>query len=466
MPIDPIERYRRLFVDDSYELFEEDGDWDMQSKELDERRGKAIREVVKSYGMEGIKDLVRIVESPGTVGNLMVDYISADVYMAELLNLMSSVELDEKTRPFVECSVFRRQIRQGWSWVDDLDRSQWSISQTAQFLSFLPFEDGTWSRAQMWLQGDEKEYWKITRINPYHSSLSLKKAIDKLIQFNRSKAALECIYSMHMNKQSIDSELSVRALLAAVESDEPDYTVSTYHIIEVIKSLQNNVDVEEDAMLQVEWAYLPILDRHNRASPKYLESKLSTDPRFFCEIIRMIYRSETKVPEKKESTEREKMIATNAWRLLNGWRIPPGLEVDGGFSVEKFEFWIKSVRNISSDTGHQKSALSKAGAVLVYTPADQNGLWINHAVALELNRSDSDALRSGYRTKLFNMRGAHFVDPEGKPEKKIASEYREKANAVEGEGYHRIARMLNDLAESYDKQAESIIEEHKNDIWD
>jgi len=35
---------------------------------------------------------------------------------------------------------------------------------------------------------------------------------------------------------------------------------------------------------------------------------------------------------------------------------------------------------------------------------------------------------------------------------------------VKDEGYHRTARMKNDLKESYDKQAKSFIEEHKNEI--
>ena len=35
----------------------------------------------------------------------------------------------------------------------------------------------------------------------------------------------------------------------------------------------------------------PLLDHHQGAAPKLLENRVASNPEFFCEVIRLIYRS-------------------------------------------------------------------------------------------------------------------------------------------------------------------------------
>jgi hypothetical protein len=69
-------------------------------------------------------------------------------------------------------------------------------------------------------------------------------------------------------------------------------------------------------------------------------------------------------------------------------------------------------------------------------------------------------MRSGFRTEVFNSRGVHWVDPTGKPERDLAAQWREKADAVENSGFARFAATLRELADSYDREADRIIKEH------
>jgi len=71
-----------------------------------------------------------------------------------------------------------------------------------------------------------------------------------------------------------------------------------------------------------------------------------------------------------------------------------------------------------------------------------------------LNDRFNDKLRQGYRTGCFNSRGAYVVDTTGKNERAIAAEYRDKADAVENEGFQRFAVTLRELAENYEREAE------------
>ena len=127
-----------------------------------------------------------------------------------------------------------------------------------------------------------------------------------------------------MTKQPIDTNQCVRALLAALSSSEPSYAMDGYHIVELIKFLQAEPSVNQDDLFRVEWAYVPLLDRHRGATPKLLESRLANDPEFFCEVIRLIYRSKRENQRSKETTEESKAIATNAWRLLHEWKNTSG----------------------------------------------------------------------------------------------------------------------------------------------
>lgn len=164
----------------------------------------------------------------------------------------------------------------------------------------------------------------------------------------------------------------------------------------------------------------------------------------------------------KESSEGAKAVASNAWRLLHEWKTPPGLRDDGGFSAEHFNEWLQRVKALCKESGHLEVALIKIGEVLIHVPADPNGLWIHQAVATALNGRDAEDMRNGFRTGSYNSRGAHWVDPTGKPERELAEKYRSKAEAVENAGFQRFAVTLRELADNYEQEAERIINEHKD----
>lgn len=71
-------------------------------------------------------------------------------------------------------------------------------------------------------------------------------------------------------------------------------------------------------------------------------------------------------------------------------------------------------------------------------------------------------MRNGFRIGTYNFRGVHFVNPTGKPERDLAEQFRNKAEEIENAGFQRFAVTLRDLADGYDREAERIINEHKD----
>jgi len=459
-PTNPFNLYQHLFTDRDSDLYEKEGDWEKQRKKLDARREKAIREIFQQNDVEGVIQFAESVDSPGRVGyalGVIADNRIEQVFLPHFLD-----SEDNKRKTLVSGYVWRRYHVEGWDWCDNIAKSGWTPAQIGQFLACLPFTREAWDRASEWLLDHEGEYWTRTGANAYQAEGDLSVAVEKLIEYGRPHAAISCLDRMHHDKQPIDTNQCVRALLAALSSSEPIYAMDSHHIVELIKYLQTEPSVNQEDLFKVEWAYLPLLDRHSGAAPKLLESRLANDPEFFCEVIRLLYRSKNEDQPSKEHSEKVKAIATNAWRLLHEWGTPPGIKEDGTFSEKHFSKWIQRVKILCQESGHLEVAMIHVGEVMIHAPTDPYGLWIHRAVAKALNDRDADDMRRGFSTGTYNSRGVHWVDPTGKPEKELAEQYRRKAEDVENAGFHRFAATLRELAKSYDRETQRIIDEHKN----
>lgn len=121
---------------------------------------------------------------------------------------------------------------------------------------------------------------------------------------------------MLMDKQPLDSTRAVSALLAALNSSEDASAIEVYEIVEIIKVLQNDPKTNQDDLCRVEWAYLPLLERNQSASPKLLEHRLASDPEFFCEMIRLVFLSKKEDRSTHEPTEQAKNIKKHCSQCL------------------------------------------------------------------------------------------------------------------------------------------------------
>jgi len=458
VPKNPLNLHRRLFSCRDFNLYEENDNWEEQRQKLEERRHQAIKNILAYGGMDSVIRFAESVESPSHVGHSLGVIAEAKID-ATILPALLETE-NKKLAQFASGYAWSRQYSHGWAWVDGLDKSGWSVTQIGQFLSYMPFTEEAWNRATAWLGESEREYWSRTSANPYHTDGDIGTAIDKLIEYGRPHAAINCLHRMLHDKHRLDKSRSVKALLAAVSSAEPSYSMDAYYIVEIVKALQDDSGTDPDDLFRVEWAYLPLLDQHRGASPKLLENRLASDSAFFCEVIRLIYRSKKEGKSKKEPNEQNKSIATNAWRLLHEWRTPPGLQPDGTFSGEQFTQWLEHTKSACTESGHLEVALTHLGQVLIYCPPDLQGLWIDQTAADALNGKDAEEMRNGFCVEVFNSRGVHWVDPTGKPERELAEQYRQKADEVENAGYQRFAATLRGLSESYERDADRIIAEH------
>jgi hypothetical protein len=341
-----------------------------------------------------------------------------------------------------------------WKWVDALKTEAWTDLQRAQLFSVLPFGEETWTRAIAELPDNGRLFWQRTDANPYRAKTNLTIAIRHLLDHERPVDAIHALsYQIHQ-QEPIDEKLAVRALHDLLDHQEQLARSNDGHeVLEVIKALQDSATVDPTDLFRVEWSYLPLLDDLRGGSPKLLSQKLATDPAFFCEVIREIYRSKHDEAKKSEEpSEKKKKMAEIAFKLLRNWKRPPGKTDDGTFDAAVLKSWLAAVRILCEETGHVEVAEIHLGHVLKYTPPDPSGLWIHKGAAEVLNEASADEMRSGYRCEWFNSRGVHWGTG-GREELKLAEFFKEKAAAVETEGFIQLGATLRGLAKSYEHEA-------------
>jgi hypothetical protein len=453
-PDAPAFRHQRLFSERDFALYEEKGNYPNQRDELELRRQKAVEEVAANGGVQGVLAFAAAVQSPWRVGLAAGVVAGTEVDQAVLPGLLEAEQ--RQLAQFAGGFVWSRYRVGGWKWFDAIDTTRWTSLQIGQLLSFLPFVQGTWERAARFLGSNEIAYWSKTSANPYEAEAGLDLAVDRLTKYGRPHAALRCLNKMLHDKQPIDSGRAVRALLAALASTEGAHSMDAYQTVEIIKALQADPATSLEDLFQVEWAYLPLLDRHSDATPKLLWQRLAKEPEFFCEVIRLVFRSKKEERLSEEPTEERKRTASNAYRLLSEWRTPPGCQAGGIYDGDALGRWLDAVKKECAETGHLEMAMTILGHSLIHVPSDPGGLWIDRSAAAALNAKDAEDMRNGFRAELYNSRGVHWVDPTGAPERELATKYRAQAEAVEQAGYHRVATMLRELAASYEYEADRV----------
>jgi hypothetical protein len=460
-PQAPFFRHQRLFSENEFDLYEEKSNYEKQMKDLEVRRQKAVEEVAAAGGIPAVIAFAKEVQSPWRVGIAFGAVASPDADAEILPKLLESDE--QSLTQFVGGFVRGRFGHKGWPWVDSIDTSSWSPEQIRRFLSFLPFTSYTWERAERLLGEQERLYWTNTTINPYEAEGNLQQAVDRLLKYGRPDAAILCLYRMLHDRQPFDNKKAAYALLGALKSSEIRESINAYKIVEIIKALQEDPATDPEDLFKVEWAYLPLLDGHYGVFPQFLWKQLANDPQFFCELIKLAFRSKHEESPAEDVTEEKKNIATNAYRLLSSWKTPPGFREDGSYDGNALKEWLEVVKQQCTETGHLEIAMTMLGHVLIYAPPDPDGLWIHRSAAEVLNDKTANDMRDGFWAALYNSRGAYIVDPTGKPEKELANKYRKQANAVEEAGFARLADTLRKLADRYENEAQMIVSRYNLD---
>ena len=428
-----------------------DGEENITWDDMKEKKEKAIREIFDIYGVEEIERFGKAVNNNDDVAYKLGCLLNAD----EASNILRSCNSQKISKCFTVVCINAFVHRQGVKTLLDTALCEMDEKFIIEIISQIPFSSELQTVIDV-LITDEYAYWSKATM-PFSYEDSKKRefllVIDKLIVSRRYISAINLV--AHSNFESMLSAEMVYSLLELVgtENSSEEAIIDSYAVSKVVKWLQMQEGLTIEEKSNIDFIFLPILNNNN-IKPQALFDRLSCDPNYFCNMMELCYRKKN---DNQTKQKLNKAISDRLFSILLRYQIVPGMNAEGNIDEKVFHDWMYRVKVWSKENERYEVTMHTVGSGLSYAKTDKNGLP-SQIIIEELNKEDNDELRRGYYLGVMNQRGAHVIDPEGKPELELAKKYKQKAELVEEMGYRRYAEILNSISESYKKESQRSFE--------
>ncbi len=467
-PSDPQYRYLPLFnLAAEYEEQDRSGrSREEVAADIERRRRDAVEEIWKTAGTEALLAFASRSEMSRLIGKFFGEIASADVD-SELLPDKLRFDITDGYWP-IAGYVAGRFAKERWSWVDGLVLDDWTAEQRAMLLVLLPFGHDVWGRLHSFLGGDEILYWRHADVRGINRC-DVEAAVSGLLKYGSFYTAADALSFSSLGEKLPRADLSKRILSAFVENhaqDKPN-SMSSYHIEQMIKAVQQSPDVNAKETAQYEWFFFGLFESggHRGFSPVALNNELANNPKLFCEALELAYLTskEAKIPQNKRKakprSETESRRAENAWRLLHDWNVVPGVDETGAFDEKRFRKWVKEAFALAQKIDRLEAAKMVLGGVAIHAP-ECSDFWMPHELANLLENPENGQMLSAFQSAKFNSRGVYNVDPTMQADQKLADQYEQQAQQADRFGYIGLARAMRNLAKSTMDMARLDKEEH------
>lgn len=442
---------------DDHEAFE---------RELGHRRVEAVEKIEAEGGFDAITKLAREASVPGAVGIALAKIDSS--HDDDLLGWLTSDDQDLASTAMSYFST--RYSLEGFALITDfLEHCDLTVDQRVRLL--LVACDNL---AEVWALVDADPDLKV-RYWMAFQTIGLGQDIDKideiaehLIQVGRHADVVH-LMSMYSHIEKVGprpqvAKLIVRALDGLLANQIPSAAardLSSYDFQRLFAYLEAMREhLEPGCLVRLEWSYLPALGYDVRV-PALFES-LAADPEKFVEIVSTAYRARPSgdggegSEDLADEEQRDASLASNAYRLLNAWDIPPGL-VDGVMNAEVLRAWFDRAIELLSERGRTEVGLRQIGQVLGHTPPDADGTWPGDVVRDLIEEVQLENIESGLYLQILNSRGvtSRGLEDGGDQERRLAVDYRVKAQAF-ADIAPRVAGLFREIAVAYENDARRI----------
>jgi hypothetical protein len=451
-PRDPIRANTWLFDHHLPDVGESRADYHEQEARVEEARAAAVADVLREYGIDGLVRLSAEVEFPGAVGATAARNRS-DELDQQALSLLD--DEDPKRASFAAGYCFQRARTAGIGWVDEAI-ARVSGRPLAQARLLQQVDDdlrSAWRRAAELGSEVEQAYWAEFTTWGRGDFRLVNEAVTNLLKFGRPLAALD-LMALYVSREDrrVSPELIIEGLQQFLqlpsEHREPQ-RLSSYELNSLLDYLRTS-DVDEDQLGVLEWQLLPALGFDAR-SP-VLERRLARDPKFFVEILSLVYRPRE---DDAEAVDIPEHVATNAYRLLDEWQVVPGsTDRAGEVNDDDLNAWVEASRQLARDAGRAEVADVQIGKVLAHARGDDDETWPTRPVRDLIERVASPELEEGCQIEIYNSRGptSRGLTAGGEQERELVKRYDDLAARIR-DGWPRTAAALSSLARGYEREA-------------
>ncbi|GAA1973775.1 helix-turn-helix domain-containing protein [Catenulispora subtropica] len=437
------------------------GDYEAERTEIDRRRETAVGELIANMGMNGVVALASACELPGLVG-VALSRTGSDLD-EEAFSYITSNE--PSLRLFAAGYISGRFEADGWTWAADhlVRAGTWDDEKAIGFLLALPADETTLLAVQTLGQGVQDGFWDRAHPLRFRDPATYEIAAEALLGRGRLRDVVTLLAYPAQAGADLNPDLIMRALDGALpSSDNNDTVMFTHELNMLLAYLDRQPQVSIAQVAQLEWRYLPFLERPNRPALA-LHKGLAQDPDFFVTAVGAAFRSEHNEEERSLSPA-ELDRATRAYELLRTWKTVPGGETAEG--TLNLSDWVDQASSMLKERGLLRPGMSQLGQVLAHVPEGADGSWPPAEVTTVIERLRSPVLEDGIKVGSYNRRGFTWRGTEsgGEQERRLADRYREYAK--KHVAAPRTKKLLNQIAEMWDSEAqrEDISADHQQDF--
>jgi hypothetical protein len=512
-PDRPQDQHRRLFDLHPELPGRRQRSWQEELAALKTARKEAVEVVRKADGVREVIVWAADVESPEELGAALASCALSEEDESAVLRetILASGQEVEPTIPrrFGRGFVCARARAQGKDWgLATLRRAYAEHGFRGAVHVALALEPGIdlWSALASLSADLTARYWSAANF-AFLEIHECEVAIPLLMEVGRPYVAIDHLARLtHFvgNKaDNADYLARLSRLCMSVMKDVPQHapvsvpglprSMLGHSVQELLDFIEVHPEEGQDPtplLVKWEWQWLPVLECTSRGL-RALSRELARSPELFIECLKLVYRGKSEPPTPQSDTtvepaafQERKLRANHAWKLLEAWRILPGLDLNsaefepefsdkerlfpaipavrGNVDEAALRTWIDRARDLARAADRLDICDTHIGQLFAHAPADADGCWPCTPVRKCIEAVASRSLEKGLVVGIHNRRGAHFVGPTGDVERRLHDAFRTMAHRVQGES-PRTAAVLRKIAEHYEVEAKERDEEGRRE---
>ena len=472
--------FRSGWVEESADEIEDikNIDFAKRDERIKNLRAKALLEIHKQLGVDGILTLACQGETSWLIGKLSSDTVLSEGELRPLLQRALKPILDEQQN----VNTYKNLIAGVLYAITDIDRRGTILKDvaagmpeetTVQLLLLAPYGKSTWDPVDKLGEADQIKYWCEVEPDWVHGSdeghdEENNESVDRLMKCGRPRAAFHCV-QYHLEK--IDAEQLYRLLsdMAQGGNEKPDqYLPDPYRITKAFEHLNSGSGLTLEQMAGLEFAYIELLTRwlgnpEDNRIPN-LEKHIELHPEFFVKAVVWLYKrkdgaadpAEFQVsPELLNNPEHLKNLARRYHELLQSIRRIPGHNDLDELETGRLIKWISTVRQSCKELSRADIADICIGKVLSCSPVGKDGGWPCESVRDTLEELQSETIIRGIHTGVYNSRGvtSRKLGEGGGQERELVEKYRQWGQAILSSHPYVATKLLFGLAYTYEQDA-------------
>lgn len=453
-PDDIRYRYRRLYESNFFD-YDEEGEFKTKCEARRNRQGSAVYEIYTSFGIESVIEFGKAINREAWVAqNLGKNLKAEDIKKFLLLCYEEKLNKD-----FFESVIDGFIMANGYEVLIQCELERYTAEYMSWVLTCVRPSTRLFEIAEQLLKENIDLYWKSLAIPLF----GLDDRIDsnyvwrRLVEHSRFASAIN-LFGMTVEKCDIPHK-EIKDVLIQAAITECNDRLDADAVRNLIGLLQQKKSISIEEISEVEMIYLLWLDEYSKVKPRALRYRLANNPKFFCELMELLYKKRHTEASRKVPSEN---MIKRLWELLHNFCVVPGSDWEGNYNQTIFSTWIDYCKRWGREEDREEIVLFTIGNGLSYARKLENDL-IDDFIIKELNKVDNEEMREGYRAGIFNQRGVVWVDPEGKPEYELAQKYEKMAEVVEHLGYAKYAETLRLISRDYEREAEEHIRRHQQE---